>query len=152
MGRYCEYTDVVARYRKVSDVNSISSIESNFIVYAEAELDQRLSGAFTTPFSSNNITIKDLSIDLTYAKVIRFDDPEKAALIDKHVSTSIQALLDGNSQMITSSGDSLAIESTADIPWSNTMSYHSAFGMVNDVYFKVSSNQIYDELEARDYD
>jgi len=149
MGRYCATADVVARFRRVTDVVSYpEAVESQYILYGENELDRRLGPYFTVPFSSNNVTARDLSIDLSYAKVIIYDDPEKYEKIMDHVDTMIGELIDGTMAMVTDSGDQL-ISNNTNSAWSNTMGYHSAFGMGDFPTFRVDSDQLQAEEDAR---
>jgi len=133
----------------VTKVNSYpDAVDSQYIMYAENELDQRLGPYFTVPFSSNNITARDLSIDLSYAKVVIYDDPDKYKAIIEHVDMIIGDLIAGKMAMVTDSGDSLFSSSTNEA-WSNTQNYHSAFGMGDFDTFLVDSNQLQAEEDAR---
>lgn len=131
MGRYCSVSQVAQRFRRVTDVESYAlTVESHYILFAEAELDQRMAKYFTVPFSSNNQTATDLAIDLSYAKVIIYDDPEKYTAIIESVEGRIRALNDGTTAMIISDGTQLfSSAATTGRAWSNTSSYHSSFGM-----------------------
>lgn len=149
MGRYCTVDQVVQRFPRATDVQSYGlTVESSYIYYAEADLDRRLAPYFTTPFSSNNVTATDLSIDMSYAKLIIYDDPDKYAAIMGQVDTVIGDLIAGTAAMQTSSGD-LVLSSTGNGAWSNTSSYHSAFGMGDFPLFQVDSAQLYDEEVRR---
>jgi len=149
MGRYCTVDQVAQRFPRVTDVRSYPvTVDSGYIYYAEAELDRRLAPYFTTPFSSNNVTAADLSIDMSYAKIIIYDDPDKYAAIMGRVDTVIGDLIAGTAAMQTSSGD-LILSSTGNAAWSNTASYHSAFGVGDFTLFQVDSSQQYDEDARR---
>lgn len=149
MGRYCTVSEVKTRFRRVEDVTSYpDAVDSAYIVFAENELDGRLASYFTVPFSSNNLTAKDLSVDMTYAKIIQYDDPEKYEAIMGHVDKVIGDLILGDTHMVVDDG-TLLYSSNIDDAWSNTEDYHSAFGMGDFLDFAVSSEQIDDEREAR---
>ena len=149
MGRYCTVDQVVQRFRRVTDVQSYAiTVESAYIHFAEAELDRRLGPYFTVPFSSDNVTATDLSIDLTYAKIIIFDDPKKYEAIMGHVDAVIGDLIMGDAAMITTGGDQVTTL-VGNAAWSNTASYHSAFGMGDFTLFQVDSSQQYDEDARR---
>lgn len=151
MGRYCSVDQVAARFRKVSDVLSYpDAVDSEFIVYAENYLDGRLAPYFTTPFSTNNATARDLSIDLTYAKVVQWNDPKVAKSIMDSVDKRIGDLIDGAAVMLTDNGDGVTpIDGGSRAAWSNTASYHSAFGMDDAEFQHVSSLQLSDEEATR---
>lgn len=148
MGRYCTYSEVITRYRKASDVGSVA-IDSNYIVFAENDLDSKLGKHFTVPFSSNNLTAKDLAIDLSYARVIRFSDAELATKINDTIGKTIDDLVNGNIAMLTSSGDTMYSSTASNLAWSNTMSYSPSFGMDDEMWLGVTSAQLTDEYEAR---
>lgn len=149
MGRYCNYDQVKQRFRRVEDVKYPSAaVESSYIYYAEADLDRRLGPYFSIPFSSNNLTAADLSIDMSYAKIIIYDDPKKYEAIMGHVDTVIGDLINGRAAMITSSSDQVS-GINGNEAWSNTASYHSAFGVGDETLFQVDSSQQYDEAAAR---
>lgn len=150
MGRYCTVDQVVARYRKVADVVSYpNAVDSQYIHFAEAELDRKLGPYFTAPFSSNNITATDLAIDLAYAKTVQYNDPKKYDAIKKHINSQLDDLIVGTDAMVTASGDLLYSTGGGSNAWSNTQDYHSAFGMDDELYFKVDSDQLFDEEDAR---
>lgn len=131
MGRYCSYAEIQARFRQVSQVYSSNGlVDSQYIYHAENELDSRLGKFFTVPFSSDNMTAKDLAIDMSYAKVIRYTDTKTHKAIMDEVGKRIDDLIVGNAAMITSSGDTMfSSASISGQAWSNTMSYSPIFGM-----------------------
>lgn len=147
MGRYIDWQDAVDRYQRIGDKGSVD-VGSNYIVYAEAEIESKLAPAFTVPFSSNNLTVKDLCIDMTLAKILMFKDTKKAEMIMGSIDARVKALLDGTAQMVTTSGVGQAIENHPY--WSETMDYHPTFGAGNLLDFHVSSDRLYDEEQARD--
>jgi hypothetical protein len=124
------------------------AVESHYILFAENDLDSRLGPYFAVPFSSNNVTATDLSIDLSYARVIIYDDPKKYEAIMGRVNGMIDDLIAGTVSMVTDSGD-LITSSNANEAWSNTMGYHGAFGVGDFVDFQVDSSQLYDEESER---
>lgn len=150
MGRYIEWDDVVKRYPTVSKLGGAEVVGLDHVPYAEAEVDARLSPAFTVPFSSNNQTARDLSIDLTYLRANPLRDPEKNAPVQERVDNLIAALLEGRMAMVTTSGDVIQPALVGGVsPWSNTMNYHPTFGAgpIEDMH--VDSGQLYDEAVTR---
>lgn len=150
MGRYINWDNVVSRYAAVNKRGGADEVDSYSIIYAEAEVDARLSPAFTTPFSSNNMTARDLAIDMTYLRINPLRDPAKLKPVQDRVDALIKALLDGKASMITDSGDAIGPSSVGGVsPWSNTMNYPPTFGVGETEDMYVSSAQLYDEAVAR---
>jgi len=147
MGRYIEWDDVIHRYANAERSGGASEVGSAFIAYAEAELDGMMTGFYSVPFSSNNLTAKDLSIDLTYLRIATFKDKQRKQFKDE-IDKRINDLRVGNSSMLTTSGD--VLNSVGEVAYSNTMNYEPVFGMGNVEDFHVDSGQLYDEEQARD--
>jgi len=149
MGRYITYSaDLYPRYRKLADVNSLSNIDSNYVTYAEAEVDGLLSPGFSVPFSSNNLTVKGLCIDTTLYKIWEYKDTTKAEVLRESIDRRIEALLDGAQHMVTSSGD--VIQMSGQDAWSETQDYTPVFGKGAIEDFQVDSTQLYNEEVDRD--
>lgn len=148
MGRYIKWHDVVGRHRMFADIVQEGEAETNYIAYAENYIDAALSKAWTTPFSSNNLTAMDLAIDVAFAKTQQFNDPKKYESIMTHVGSMIGALNDGSFNMVTSSGDAISSDGI-DPSWSPTMNYTPVFGKGDELSFVVDSDQLYDEEVAR---
>lgn len=141
------FANVTARYPETSSYADATQADSHYVAYAIAELEGRLSRGFAVPFSDNNMTAKDLSIDLTYAKMIRFKDQEKAAAINSYIGGRIDALLSGAESMQVTSGSALA--AIGDVVYSTTQNYHPVFGMSPPTLLQVSSQEVIDEEIAR---
>lgn len=141
------WADINARYPETAKLADATQADSSWVMYGIAEMEGRLSSGFTTPFSSNNLTAKDLAIDLVAAKLYRYKDSEKADMISTFVESQIKKLLDGKMAMITTSGDVVA--SVGGTVYSTTTDYHPVFGIGPIEYSIVSSTEIIDEQEAR---
>lgn len=148
MGKYIEWDDAVSRYSIIGDKAGASSVGSNYIGYAEAEVEGKLAPGFSIPFSSNNITVKDLCIDTTLYKTLQFKDTEKAEKILESIDGKIAKLLSGEMAMVSDSGT--AINKDNDTAWSGTQNYAPTFGAGNVENFIVSSDRLLDEELARD--
>jgi len=147
MGRYCTASDCYLRYNDIYSVNSdVDAVDSGFIFFAEHELDARLSKQFTVPFSSDNITAKDLAIDMTYLRAGNIGKDEEDELSDR-IDKRIKDLLNGDMDMIVSSGTLVTV---GDTVWSNDMDYHLTFGHGDVEDFHVDSSQTYAEEIERD--
>lgn len=162
MGRYIDWVDdVVARYPRVHDVGStsISSIDltleppmvnpsSAFVHYSEAYIEQELAPGFTVPFSSNNVTAKDLMIDHAFYLTQVFRDDNKADIVLDRINARIKRLLDGDLPMMTTSAEAIYQSGADGAIYSTTEDYHPIFGMGDFREFVVDSAQI--EAEADD--
>lgn len=141
------WRDVNIRYPETLKIADATQADSSWVPYAIRELEARLSTAFTTPFSDNNMTAKDLTIDLAFAKVYRYKDNEKAAAVSSYVASQIADLIHGKMSMITDTGE--VIQGSIGTMYSTTEKYHSVFGMSPVEYSVVSSQEIWDEESAR---
>jgi len=149
LGRYITYDDLVDRYRQLANDSKDGSTEvgSAYIVYAENELDGMLASTYTVPFSSNNLTAKDLSIDLAYLRIGRFKDKGRKEL-KADVMERINMLKSGEMGMLTDAGEVLTSGGQVTA-WSNTKDYHPVFGMGDTIHFDADSQQVIDEENDR---
>ena len=141
------WKDVNDRYPETLKLADATQADSSWVPFAIAELHARLSPGFTVPFSDNNMTAKDLAIDLTFAKLYRFKDVEKADAVLTYVGAQIDMLLDGKQKMITSSGDTLA--AVGGTIYHTNDAYHPVHGMGPIEYAIVSSAEVIAEQEDR---
>lgn len=146
MGRYIGWDDVVNKYPAAASRGGASTIGSAYIGFLEAEIDGRLSSHFTTPFSSNNVTVKDICIDLAYSRIGNFKIKERLEF-DKAIKDRIEGLKNGAEAMVTIDGTILS--SSLGTIYSTTQDYHPVFGMSPTEYFVVDSSQVQDEEAAR---
>ncbi len=147
-GRYISYANLIARYPKSTDIGSESFIDSNYISYSEAWVDGALAPAYSSPFSSNNLTVKDLCIDYSYMKIIQFKDTDKATAMWENIDMRVQALINGEAQMVTEDGTALGQDVSQ--AWSETDGYAPTFGAGDITNMQVSSSRLYNEESARD--
>lgn len=141
-----DWADVVGRFPALSGKDA-TEMTSNYITYAVAELEERLGGSFTVPFSSNNLTARDLAIDLTYCKLYRVAAPEKAEAIDKQVSARISALVAGNATMMLIGGTVATVNESAY--WISSDN-SAIFDTSADTTWRVSTTELNANEEARD--
>jgi hypothetical protein len=149
MGRYATFSsDVTDRYPRVmTDSRAASLLDATYVVPAEAELDSRLAPSFTTPFSSNNWTVKDIVIDMTLIKMGMFKDGvQRKELLDS-IDKRINGLLDGTIFMVDSGGNTLLSASSGVI--NTTADYHPVFGMGGIEDMRVDETRVEDEEDAR---
>jgi hypothetical protein len=142
-----DWSDVNRRYPETLKLADATQADSSWVPFAITELHARLAPGFTVPFSDNNMTAKDLAIDLTFAKVYRFKDIEKADAVMTYVGAQIDMLLAGRLQMITTSADVLA--ATGGTVTLTGTSNHPVYGVGPIEYSMVSSAEVIAEQEDR---
>lgn len=147
MGRYIDWEDVVDRYPEIETLGGADQVSSTYIVHAEGFVDAMLGSHFTPPFSSNNLTVKDLSIDCVYWRAgrLKLDD---ASTVREEFFETIKMLKDGTQQMVDASGNILSISKNSGV-YSTTQSYHTSFGVDIPEYYQVSSDHMSDVEDSR---
>lgn len=146
-GRYITWDDVVHRFVGFADVVGAVFAASHYLSYAEGYVDSRLGVKYPIPFSSNNVTIRDLTIDVVYLRSIR-GKSEEYEVIMAEVNSRFGALLSGEAVMVTTSG--MLASELATAAWSSTQDYHPIFSTVLPHTDMVpSSAQIIDEYGER---
>lgn len=147
--RYIVYQNLIDRYPKSAAVGSSAFVESNYIYYAEGWVDGALSPAYSTPFSNNNVTVKDLSLDYAWAKMLWFKDTKKSDLIMESLDAQVKLLLEGKAKMVIDDGTVLS--KSVSVAWSETKDYPPTFGAGNIIDMQVSSDRLHDEERAREF-
>ena len=146
------WEEVVVRYNVVSDYAASSTDQHTFVLYAESELNRRLSSCYATPLSSNNITAKDLTIDIAFANTIKYKDSEKYTAIMDQIDKVTEKLCGGQASMIDDTGAIILPTGTSGSGkvYSNTQDFHSVFDMGDTINMHVSSAQLLSEADAKD--
>ncbi len=148
MGRYIEWDDVIDRYPELNTLAGADEMSSAYIVYSEAFTDSMLANCYTVPFSNNNMTVRDLSIDCTYWRAARFKI-EDAMQVGSAYFDTIEMLKKGTMVMIDTEGKIISgIRKEIGLV-STTQSYHSAFGMHPDIEWHIDEDNI---IADRDVD
>ena len=150
MGRYIDWADVSNRYPNFADFDGASGVNSAYVIYAEAEIDGRLATRYTTPFSTNNLTVRDLCVDLTYIKCGRLRT-EDAKTLKEDLDARIARLIDGSEVMMveTGSGTTESVQRTGDTVWSNTQDYQPTFNLDSPLDWQTDSAQLAAIEDAR---
>lgn len=143
MGRYIVWTDVTNRYPDFAKGPDATLAEAAFVPQAEAEVDGRLAPKYSVPFSPAPYLIKDLCVDLAYYKATIKQESSK--LIYENLEARFKAIIDGTLLLTTSAG---VVGATGNQAWASN-SYHSAFGLDNEVNWRVDSQQVGDLQDAR---
>ena len=146
-----KWDDVTKRYSSLEKLTGgAEALTPAYIVPAEAEVTGRLAPRFTVPFSSNNVTFKDLVIDLVRAKGGSFKEEERKEMLED-IDSRLKRLFMGQEAMVTvdSAGAySMLYADLSNAVWGSTQDYPPAFGRGEFIDFEVSSAQKQDELDA----
>lgn len=147
---YADWGDLVGRYPQLEKLGGSVEVNSVHLHGAERELDSRLAPYYTTPFSSNNYTATDLTIELAFIRYYEAVKPDWAEKKIERTSMRIDALIEGKATMVTNSGGTiLPANASGGAIYSNTKDYHPTFGLGDIENMQVSSAQLLDEEDAR---
>lgn len=147
MGRYINWADVLDRYPKLASAVGADEASSHHIMYAEAFVDGRLAPYYTTPFSSNNLTVRDLCIEVVHARYWLGNNKELYEEGMQFVKDFIGELASGASHMVTTSLE--VIYGSQGAAYSNTSGQHPTFGLDDYTMTSIDSATIIDERDAQ---
>lgn len=149
-GKVISWSNVLARYDELSKLPNVSStsVQDDLIGMAEAGIHGRLASRFSTPFSTSNITARDLMVDMLYIQVNATRQPDKIKVLQEHLDGRIKALLTGQGDMVDANGVVAAVM-VGDTVWSSSQNYSPVFGLGDVALAQVSSTQLTDEATAR---
>lgn len=147
MGRYVDWDDVIDRYPELNTLGGSDQLSSAYIVYSEAFVDGVLANNYTIPFSNNNMIIRDLTIDYCYWRAARFKF-EDATSVKSAFFDTVKMIKAGQVQMIDESGSIIPQVKQAIGLFSNTMSYHSSFGVNDPIEWHIDENNITDDRDV----
>ena len=132
---YATFSDFNARY---STKLMEAEVTSDFLPYASSRLEGLLGGHFTVPFSANNLTAKDLTIDLAYLMILqRSREPKDFQGFGRAVDTRLRSLTQGVEAMMTTSGEALFSGIAQKVVWSNTARYKTVFDLKDALHQKL---------------
>jgi hypothetical protein len=115
---YATYSDFSARYATRLGADEVTS---HYLPYAAARLEGLLGPYFAVPFSSDNLTARDLTIDLAYLLLLqRSREPGDARPLAAAVGARLEALAAGREAMIAGSGTALFAAGAGGGVWSST--------------------------------
>ena len=150
-GRYANWSShVTDRYPRVAttaESRTAAILEASYLLPAEFELDARLSPAFSVPFSSNNMTVQDLVIDMTVLRYGYFKE-EAFTRMKESIDERFKMLLDGTMVMVTS-GATIAGQAASQA-FSTVNCYPPTFGLGPTEDQRPSQQRLLDEEDARD--
>lgn len=151
---YITYGELLARYpqfQKWHEGNE--ALVNSFSIYlAEAELNSRLASAFTLPFTATYPVLKDITLDLCYAKMMLGQNPDNYKEFYDGVIDRINRLVNGDDLLVDSAGSvAVGADDVSSEIYSTTMDYHPTHSMLgaDNPYEGVSSAHLYDLENAR---
>jgi len=142
------WADVQQRYPDARNVEATLG-NSVHIFYAEAELNSRLAVGFTTPFSSSNVTARDLCMDLIYGRLMKFSNPERAQKVLDNIDARCNDLLNGKQDMVLIDGTLVHSSAVANGVWSSNENYSPTFDMTDAQDQEIDPDRQQDEYDAR---
>lgn len=144
---YISWTDLVARYKKVSEDYDSGEAVAGFISGAEAELDSRLAIRYTVPFNPVPPMVKDLVIDMAYYRMFWQQDGEDK--LRDFIERRIGALVAGSATLVVSG----SVLPTNDVQaWSDRTGIRTVFGPDNPPNYSVSKSWQDNAKAERDND
>ena len=128
---YASYANFTAVY-SVAGLSQ-TQLENHYLPAGSRYLDSRLSRAFTVPFSSNNLTARDMNI---YSAMLLFlegrtSKKDDAAEIRLLLDGWIKDLVEGNGTMSLSDDTVLASDGAQHDVWSTGQDYTPVFNVLD---------------------
>jgi phage gp36-like protein len=141
MGRYITWDLMANRYPDAAKVTGAENVSSAWLYGVEAEVDARLSPRYTVPFSTVPDIVRDLCVDLLYARMMARQ--EGSQVIYERVIGLIGEIVAGTIAIpgvspTTTGGRSFA-----------SNSYRSAFGPDDPLNWSRSQTQVDDAIAER---
>lgn len=98
-----------------------TELTSHYLPAASHRLEGMLAPWFSLPFSTNNLTAQDLTIDLAYLMILqRTKEPKDYQALADAFSARVQAIREGAEAMVTEGGSTLFAQASAPRVWSST--------------------------------
>ena len=143
---YATYSEFTSRY---GTKLTAAEIGSHYLPFASGRLEGLLGACFTVPFSSNNLTAKDLTIDLAYLLILqRSKEPEDHEALSQRITGRIDALSLGTEAMVTTSGEALLASQARQVVWSNTGRYKTVFDLRDSERQEIDPDRLDEEGRA----
>jgi len=143
---YASFDEFSARYpTRLAE----AEVTSHFLAPAAQRLEAMLAGWFSVPFSGNNLTAKDLAIDLAQLLLLqRSKDLRDWQSLAAHLERRVMDLREGREAMMTASGEAIHRLPHGSV-WSSTQDFKPIFDLRGAEAQRVDPGQLADE-EQRD--
>lgn len=144
---YSEFTAVYS-YKGVSQ----EAINSYWLPHGALRVNEAFSPLYTTPFSSNNWTAKDLSIQFASLGIlVKTRKKDDSLELKKEIAIRVTDITSGNKYMMTDEGMAiLPSGDTKHTAWSETMEYKPTFDMRDAVDQRIDPDRLDAEWDADD--
>ena len=130
------------------DITS-ADLSGTWMPYGALRVNESLGGTFTIPFSSNNATARDLSLDFAYHGILtRTRSQNDSQELGDAINSRILQLIEGELPMTTDSGDALYADGRPAV-WSTHGNYKPIFNVGDPMRQRVDPDLL-DELDSRD--
>lgn len=129
---------IYATFAQFTDVYSLkgvseTEINSQWLPHGALRVNERLSGYFTTPFTSTNFTARDLSI--SYAAIGIFERTRTSqvngSILMSNTDQRITDIRCGNTPMIFDDGTALFVDDAKFDAWNSTQTFEPVFNMLD---------------------
>lgn len=141
---YANYSDFTAVY-SVKGVSE-NEITAYWLPFGALRVNEFLGGYFTTPFSTNNHTAKDLSVHYAFLGINnRMRNPEGDLAVRSELDRRITDIRCGNTPMVLTDGTAMFSNATKFNAWSSTQDYVPVFNMLDPIEQEVDPDLIENE-------
>lgn len=126
---YASFSEFTAVY-SIKFVSE-AEVNSSFLPYGALRVNESLGKCYTTPFSSNNLTAKDLSIHFAYlGYLLKTRNQDDSKELRDSLTLRVTDICCGNAPMITDNGTGIYPENLSNMEaWSTTQDYKPTFDM-----------------------
>ena len=146
MGRYIDWSDVVAKYPDVAKLNDANELEDMYVPAAEGYIQGSLSSKYSDELLLQSFLVKSLMVDQVYKDIQTTRQPKKAEALYKSIENTIKAIVTKRKLLVDSGGNILSYDRS--VVWSNTKDYTPVFGMSSTEDSIVDPDQLDDESDA----
>ena len=127
MANYATLNEFLGRFPNTRV--SSTDLNDTWLTLGTTRVNEALGKCFTIPFSSNNQTAKELSIEFAYLGILQrtraADSDEMLQLVTERVTN----ICSGNAPMVTTGGDAIFATGVNNSVWSNTKGFNPTFDM-----------------------
>ncbi len=122
---YATVSQFKERYiTRISD----EELTNHYLLYASLRLEAMLAPWVSVPLGQNNLTARDLTIDLAYLLILQRSKDETIMLpFQKEIQNRIKEISQGNQAMVLDNGELLWVNSPGQQVWSSTRNIKNTF-------------------------
>ena len=144
---YACYSDFAMAYT----FNGVTpaQIDSYWLYHGSLRVNECFAHLYTTPFSSNNQTAKDLTIQFAALGIrCRTLNPEDSAELEKQVMARVTDITSGNRFMITTDGQAIQPDKNVlNQAWAQNQDYKPVFDMRDSEYQRIDPDRLQDNWD-----